>query len=43
MGQHVEADGPELAAVQANERGDVLEAAAPGRVPGAEVEDDEVL
>jgi len=41
--QHVEADGPELAAVQADERWDVLEAAAPGGVAGAEVEDDKVL
>ena len=43
MDQHVEADGPELAAVQADERGDVLEAIAPGGVACAEVEDDKVL
>ena len=43
MDQHVEADGPELAAVQADERGDVLEAIAPGGVACAEVEDEEVL
>ena len=43
MDQHVEADGPELAAVQADERGDVLEAVAPGGVACDEIEDDKVL
>ena len=43
MDQHVEADGPELAAVQADERGDVLDAEAPGRVACDEIKDDKVL
>lgn len=41
--QHVESDGPELAPTQADERGDVLEPAAPDCVAGAEIKEDVVL
>jgi len=43
VNQHVESDGPELAPTQADERGDVLEPAAPDGVAGAEIEEDVVL